>query len=194
MIASFQPHPGMGPIAFQSFAPAAWAVSPSLNFDQVTLATPEAPQAMDGMAAHLAALEHLYGSENGNAMLGSDLEGVADFLNNALAVNQALGPRKGNQKPDPEQGESAGDGALTVRADERSDGVKATEVTIHESGVWRNRTRGHSYGNSEFDTTYDNGEIGTWYQVTVHWEDGSKTVRDVQLTEPNQTVVIDTPY
>lgn len=193
MIASFQPHLGMTPTAFQGLAPAAWAVAPSLNFDQVTLATPEAAPALD-MAAHLSALEGLYG--NGNdlpPMMGADLEELSDFLNNALAVNQALGPRKGSQKPDG-QGETAGDGSLTVRADERSDGVKATEVTIHESGVWRNRTRGHSYGNSEFDTTYDNGEIGTWYQVTVHWEDGSKTVRDVQLTEPNQTVVIDTPY
>lgn len=117
------------------------------------------------------------------------------FLQDMLALNASLDAMRppGSKETSPEKA-AAGEGNLTVVAGNRSDGVKPSNIVIHEKGNWRSRQRSYNYGSETQEGSFQGGELGQTYQVTVYWEDGSTTVRDVTLEDENQRVVIDTTW
>ncbi|MBI3926898.1 MAG: hypothetical protein HY319_15285 [Armatimonadetes bacterium] len=116
------------------------------------------------------------------------LRDVEQFLDRARRANGAQGPRTVDGQQQGQQG------TLRVRASTRLDGVRPTEVIVHEKGNWRNRTRGYAYGGNDAEATMSRGRVGRSYQVTILWEDGTRTVRDVPLSQPDQSLWISTTY
>lgn len=116
-----------------------------------------------------------------------------DILRQAMAVKQleAIAGIGGSKKGT----KSANSGDLNVVAGNRTDGVKAKKVTVHELRNWPSRQHNENIaGYNSHDSKFENKKVGTTYQVRVEWEDGSSTVRDVTMEKPGQTVYIDTAY
>ncbi len=119
------------------------------------------------------------------------LQETQRFLQEMIELNQRLN-RARPTRPQPPQTRQRGD--LRVVAGQRSDGVKPSQIVIHEKGDWSSRQRTESYGYPNFLGQFQNGKLGSTYQVTVMWEDGTTTVRDVRLSSPDQTIFIDSFY
>ncbi len=112
-----------------------------------------------------------------------------DQISAVKAMERELGLERKNEQTDAEKG------GLNVVAGNRSDGVKAERVTIHERGNWSTREHhDNTAGWNSHESRLSDGTIGTEYQVTVQWEDGTTTVRNVTLNNPNQTLVIDSAW
>lgn len=115
-----------------------------------------------------------------------------DILNQAMALKaleRAHGLHNGGDT------KSAQKGDLNVVAGNRTDGVKAKKVTVHELGNWPSRQHNENIAEyNSHESRFENKKVGTTYQVRVEWEDGSSTVRDVTLESPGQTVYIDQQY
>lgn len=127
------------------------------------------------------------------------LNDTSRFLTDMMALNAALEAARppGTHNPDkPKDSTTGADGNLTVVAGNRSDGVKPKEITIHEKGDWKTRQRSdQNYGGfSSQEGSFEGAEVGKTYQVTVSWEDGSTTVRNVTLDSPDQKVYVDGAY
>ena len=111
-----------------------------------------------------------------------------------IALLKALEASQG-AKSGSEGNASASKGDLNVVAGNRKDGVKAKKVTIHESGRWSTRQWDENRADyREHESKFENAQVGQYYWVNVEWEDGTTPRREVQMTEPGQTVYMDTPY
>lgn len=115
-----------------------------------------------------------------------------DILRQAVALKAmqaAAGIQNGGDN------KSASSGKLNVVAGNRTDGVKAKKVTVHELRNWSSRQYNENPGSyNSHESTFENKKVGSTYQINVEWEDGSTTVRDVTMESPGQTVYIDTAY
>lgn len=84
-------------------------------------------------------------------------------------------------------------GELRVIAGNRSDGVKPKEVRIDEHNGYDTTREENNYHDNRTETRKD-GKIGTEYDVTVTWEDGTTTQKRVTLKQSNQIIYMDSAY
>lgn len=97
--------------------------------------------------------------------------------------------RLNNTKPQKE----AQKGELRVIAGDRADGVKPKEVRIDEHNGYE-YTKNENHFRDNRTTTNQEGKVGTEYDVTVTWEDGTTTTKRVTLKQGSQTVYMDDAY
>lgn len=122
-------------------------------------------------------------------------DAIYDELLRKIAEMKALEAAQGAQKGKDGDGKSAQKGNLNVVAGNRSDGVKAKKVTIHQDGKYRTRQSNENVaGYNEHESKFENAKVGQYYDVWVEWEDGSTSHREVMMREPGQTVYIDNQY
>lgn len=181
-------------------APVAVPSLPSLPVDSVTLGNfPSDP----GLMPNPRQLAQMM-PEWGDIPLSSDPnylqrhEAIYDEMLKKIMVLKALEAAQGNQST--QNGEKGGDasaskGKLNVVAGNRNDGVKAKKVTIHEDNNWKSRQWDENIADrNKHESSFDNAEVGKYYDVWVEWEDGTTTHREVKMDSPGQTVVIDSQY
>lgn len=81
-------------------------------------------------------------------------------------------------------------GDLRVIAGDRYDGVKPREVRIDDVNSYDYQKGENSYQENRQEVRFKDGTIGREYDVTVTWEDGTSTLKRVQLREAGQIVYI----
>lgn len=156
---------------------------PAFPLDTVTLgSTPENP----GLIPDPRRIAQAY-PNNQDAYFDEVLKQLA-ILKAAQAATEAKSGTNDGTK-------SSQKGDLNVVAGNRSDGVKAKKVTIHQDGKWNTRQRSENIGEyKDHESKFSNAKVGEYYDVWVEWEDGTTTHREVRMESPGQTVRIDSQY
>ncbi len=131
----------------------------------------------------------LSSSPNFHQELDDFMFGALDQLAMVKEMERALGIQRPGGAAEAQRGD------FRVIAGNRTDGVKARRVTIHEQGDWSSREHhDNTAGWGAHESLKQDATLGTTYQVTVEWEDGTSTVRNVNFHTPGQVVVIDSAW